>query len=405
MMQSTIIIIALVLSAFFSGTETVLLSASKIRLEVMLRKGRKGAHLVKQYADNPEAFITTILVGNNITIVVYSSIFALYLDLYFSKFTGIVISSVLALLVAEIIPKAIGWEFANRLAFKVTPPLKFFQFLFAPITFFLEKVSRLILGIFRMKDQQVKSILTRKDLESFIKESAKAGIVEKEERIIISRIFDFGETKVKETMIPRTEIQGISKESTMADLFDMFVKSGFSRLPVYDGDIDDIIGVVHAKDLFKFPHGIETIMQEIQHVPETKDALDLLQEFRMTRTSIAIVLDEYGGTSGLVTFEDLVEELFGEIYDEFDLDHDNLFKRLNRYAMLVKARAEIDELNEKFNLKIPEGDYTTIGGYVIDKLGKIPKEGEKIDLDTSIIVVSSASKKKVNEVKIIRKKI
>lgn len=404
-MQFIIIIIALTLSAFFSGTETALLSTSKVRLEVLIRKGKKGAHLVKQYVDNPESFIITILVGNNITIVLYSSIFALFLDEHFSKFTGIIISSVLALLVAEIIPKAIGWEFANRLAFKVAPLLKFFQILFTPINIILEKLSRLILSIFRLKDQQVKSILTRKDLETFIKESAKAGIVDKEERIIISRIFDFGETRVKETMIPRTEIQGISKDATIGDLFELFVSSHFSRLPVYDDNLDNIIGVVHAKDLFRYPHTIEEIMQDIQHVPDTKDALDMLQEFRKTRTSMAIVMDEYGGTSGLVTFEDLVEELFGEIYDEFDLDHDNLFTRLNRYAILVKARAEIDELNDKFNMKIPEGDYTTIGGFVIDTLGRIPEVGAKIDLGTCIIVVASACKKKVNEVKIIKKEL
>ncbi len=404
-MQFIIIIIALILSAFFSGTETALLSTSKVRLEVLIRKGKKGAHLVKQYVDNPESFIITILVGNNITIVLYSSIFAIYLDSHFSKFTGILISAVLALLVAEIIPKAIGWEFANRLTFKVAPLLKFFQIIFTPINFILEKLSRLILSLFRMKDQKVKSILTRKDLETFIKESAKAGVVNKEEHTIISRIFDFGETRVKETMIPRTEIQGISKDAPVESLFELFASSHFSRLPVYEDNLDNIIGVIHAKDLFKFPQNIEEIMQDIQHVPDTKDALDMLQEFRKTRTSIAIVLDEYGGTSGLVTFEDLVEELFGEIYDEFDLDHDNLFTRLNRYAILVKARAEIDELNEKFNLKIPEGDYTTIGGFVIDTLGRIPEVGAKINLETSIIVVASASKKKVNEVKIIKKEL
>ena len=277
-MQFTIIIIALLLSAFFSGTETVLLSTSKVRLEVLIRKGRRGTHLVKQYVDNPESFIITILVGNNITIVVYSSIFALYLDPHFSKFTGIVISSVLALLVAEIIPKAIGWEFANRLTFKVAPPLKFFQILFAPISLILERLSRLILGIFRMKDQKVKSILTRKDLETFIKESAKAGIVDKEERIIISRVFDFGETKLKETMIPRTEIQAISKDDSVEELFDLFKSSGYSRLPVYEGNLDNIIGVIHAKDLFKYPQSIEEIMQDIQHVPDTKDALEMLQK-------------------------------------------------------------------------------------------------------------------------------
>lgn len=402
-MQITVIIIALLLSFFFSGSETVFLSTSKIKLEVLFHKGVKGAKLVKNFITKPEAFIITTLTGNNIALVIYSSFFAIYLDQYYSELVGIIISAMIALLFAEIIPKAIGWEFANRLIFKIAFPLRFFQILFAPLIWVLSRISTILLNLFRIENKESVFYFTKKDMEIFIKESEKAGIVEKKEYEIISRIFDLRETKLKETMVPRTEIVAINKNATINTVFKTFQKSGFSRLPVYDKKIDNIIGVVYAKDLFNNPQSLNEITQEIQCVPETKDAFNLLQEFRQTKTSIAIVLDEYGGTAGLVTFEDLVEELVGEIYDEFDLDHEHLFQKLNAFTILVQARAEIDELNAKFNLEIPEGDYTTIGGFVLDSLGKIPNRGEKIGLETCKIIVTKASRKKVIEVKIIIK--
>lgn len=402
-MHVAIIIIALLLSSFFSGAETIFLSTSKVKLEVLYRKGVKGAGLVQNFISKPESFIITTLLGNNITLVAYSSVFAIYLEHYYTEFVVIIISSMIALLVAEIIPKAIGWEFSNRLIFKVALPLKFFQLLFTPLNWMLNKISSYILSLFRIKDKGGVSFLTKKDVESFIQESAKAGIVKRKEREIISNVFKLIETRLKETMVPRTDIVAVKNNASINTIIKTFRKSGFSRLPVYNKNIDNIIGVIYAKDLFKYPnHGTEMI-QDIQHVPETKNAFKLLEEFRQTKTSIAIVLDEYGGTAGLVTFEDIVEELFGEIYDEFDLDREHLFKKLNAFTILVNARAEMDELNAKFHLQIPEGDYTTIGGFVIDKLEKIPKRNEKIELETCKIIVEKATRKKVVEVKIIKK--
>ena len=402
-MQVAIIIVVLLLSGFFSGSETIFLSANKIKLEALFHKGVKGTKFVQHFISKPESFIITTILGNTISLVVYSSVFAIYMkQQQYAEVVVILLSSMIALLFAEIIPKAIGWELSNRLIFKVALPLKFFHILFTPLNWMLNKISSFLLKLFRMKENENIPFFTKKDVEIFIRESENAGIVAKEEREIISKVFNLRETRLKETCVPRTEIVAIKKNASINTVIKTFEDSGFSRLPVYDKNIDNIIGVVHAKDLFKHPNNLNEITYKTEHVPETKNAFNLLQEFRKTNTSIAIVLDEYGGTAGLVTFEDLVEELFGEIYDEFDLDREHLFKKLNAFTLLVQAKAEIDELNSKFQLNIPEGDYTTIGGFVIDRLGKIPRQDEKIELVNCKIVVAKATRKKVVEVKIIK---
>lgn len=402
-MELLLIIISLLLSFFFSGTETIFLSSSRIKIEILFRKGVKGAKLVKQFVAKPESFIITTLLGNNIVNVAFSSIFTVYLQHQFPDYVIIFLSSFIVLVFGEIIPKAVGWELANHLVIKAAFPLKFFEMLLAPLVQILTRVSSMILNVFRIEETQVVPLFTKNEIEALIQESEKAGIVKKKEREIISRVFDLRETQVKETMVPRTDIIAIKKNTSMRTVFKIFQQSGFSRLPVYDKNIDDIIGVVYAKELLGKARRLEDITREIQLVPATKNAFTLLQEFRGAQTSIAIVLDEYGGTAGLVTFEDLVEELFGEIYDEFDLDHEQLFKKLNKFTFLVKGRAEIDELNRKFNLRIPEGNYTTLGGFIIDRIGKIPKIDDEIELNTCKMVITSATHKTVEEVKIIKK--
>ena len=402
-MQILIIIIMLILSSFFSGSETIFLSTSKIKLEIIFKKRKRGSSLVKNFINNPETFIITTLLGNNITIITYSSILAIFLEKHFSETSGILISSLIALVFAEVIPKAIGWEFSNSLIFKIAPFVRFFQILFSPLIWLLHKISSFIINIFKIKNNDNVYMLTKKDMQSFIQESEEAGLVEKNESEIITNLFQLRETLLKETMVPRTEIIAIKKNVSIEIALKNFQISGFSRLPVYDENIDNIIGVIFAKDLFNLPQTIEEIIHDIKKVPETKSAFSLLQEFRKSKNSIAVVLDEYGGTAGLVTFEDLVEELFGEIYDEYDLDHEHLFKKLDSSTILIHARAEIDELNSKFNFNIPEGDYTTLAGFIIDRLGKIPKKSEKIELDTCTIIITNANIKRVLEVKIIKK--
>ncbi len=401
-MEIVLAILTIILAGFFAGAETVFLSANKIKIEVLFRRRAKGINRVYQFIKNPESFIVTSLVGTNLSHVIFSSLIVLILRESLDEFLIVLFSSSLLLIFSEIIPKAIGWEFANNLIIRIAKILNLFKYLFYPINILLISTSDFLLRRFHVSDEQkIQDILTRTDLEKYIHESEKYGVIESGEREIISSIFELTDTRVKETMVPRTDIIAVAKDTPIPQLIEKFNESGFSRIPVYDEDIDNIISVVYAKDLFQKPDQLNEIAEEILYVPEMKSAFELLREFRQRKMSIAVVVDEYGGTAGLVTLEDLIEELFGEIYDEFDIDHEHMYVYENENTIKIIARAEIDEINEKFNLHIPEGDYTTLGGFIIEKLGHIPSINEFIELEGCRVIVEKASRKRVILAKLI----
>jgi len=401
-MQIFLTIVALGLAAFFAGSETVFLSANRIRIEVLFRRQVKGIKKVYNFITKPETFIVTSLVGTNLSQVIFSSLVVLILRNSFDEFVIVLLSSIVLLIFSEIIPKAIGWEFANQLVIRTSYALYVFKMIFYPINILLTSISNFLLKKFKVStDNDVGAILTRRDLRRFIHESEKQGIIESEEREIITRIFDLRFTRVKETMVPRTDIVAISHDTSISELIEIFNSSGHSRIPVFENNIDNIVAVVHAKDLFLKPKSLKQITQPILYVPETKSAYRLLHELRQKKVSIAVVLDEYGGTAGLVTLEDLIEELFGEIYDEFDIDHQHMYIFVDDKTIKISARAEIDEINQKFNLRLPEGNYTTLGGFIIETLGHIPKPKEMIELDSCKIIVEKASRKRVILAKLI----
>ncbi len=404
-MEITLLIIATILSAFFSSTETVYLSASRIKIEILLRRNVKGIKKVYPFINKPESFIVTTLVGNNLANVVFSSIIVLLLKDVVDEVVIIIGSSLYILIFAEIIPKTIGREYSNNLIIINARILNFFKFIFYPINLLLIHFSNFIVNTFNVsKEDNVKLIFSRRDVIKTLNESQKKGVIKSKEGKLINRIFDLSKTRIRDPMVPRTDIVAVKKDTSLTDLIKQFNASGLSRIPVYNDTIDDIIGVVYAKDIFAYPEEIEDIIHDIMFVPETKYAYRLLQEFRRRNTSIAIVLDEYGGTAGLVTLEDLVEELVGEIYDEFDIDKKHMFRKQNAFTFVIDAKAEIDEVNEKFGISIPEKEsYSTVGGYIIEKLGHIPVEGEVLELEQCKIVIYKASRKQVISVKLILK--
>ena len=405
-MEIFLIILAIILSAFFAGTETVFLTASKIKIEILHRRNVKGIKKVYSFIKNPEAFIVTTLVGNNLSNVVFSSLIILVLKDSFDEFFIVIFSSMFLLIFGEIIPKAIGREFSNQLIIGSARILMLFKILFAPICTLLTSISHFFLKKFNLRtEQKVENILTRKDIKKVISDSEKSGVIKSEQRKIIDRIFDIRQTRLKDPMVPRTDIVAIKKTASINQLLNTFSRSGFTRIPVYDKSIDDIIGVVHAKDLFNNPDKLQDILKEILFVPETKYVYKLLMEFRKKNISIAIVLDEYGGTAGLITLEDLIEELVGEIYDEFDIDQKHLFKKLNAFTFSIDAKAEIDEINEKFGISIPEKEsYSTISGFIIEHLGSIPKKDDVIEFEKCKFIIEKASLKRVIRVRVVLKK-
>jgi CBS domain containing-hemolysin-like protein len=249
----------------------------------------------------------------------------------------------------------------------------------------------------------VNYLFSKEDIELLVKESHEAGVVDKKESDIISRVFAMGDQKVYEAMRPRTEIIGIGIEQTINQALAIFVDAGYSKMPVYEENLDNIRGIIYANDLFKSPKNIQDVLKEAMFVPETKKSFELLNEFLSKRVSIAIVIDEFGGTAGMITIEDIIEELFGEIKDEYDIEED-ICKKTEENTYIISGKVEIDFINEKYKLNIPTGDYETIGGYITSRLGRIPVQNENIVIDNFNITITRANQIKVELIKLVDKR-
>lgn len=372
-------------------------------MEVWVRRGVKGARQAFGFLQYPERFLITTLVGNNIAIVTASSLMAVYLEHYLNGFVITAVSSLFLLFFGEILPKSIARDRANLFTLRSVFFLRSFYVLLYPVIWSVMNVSRFLLKIMGLGGESVKRFFTREDLEMLVREGEKVGLVDREESGLISRFILRGNQKVREIMIPRTEITAIRMNDTIGRVSKVFEETGYSRLPIMGGDIDEILGVITVKDvLLEKPSRVKQVVRDVLFVPEARNIASLLGEMQKKRIGIAIVVGEYGGTAGLVTLEDIVEEFFGEIQDEFDGEL-SLYRRIEPDQLEVNAKAPIEELNRRFDLDLPEGEYHTLGGFLMHQLGHIPKPGEKAETVVCTLVVLSASRRKVSWVRIVRK--
>jgi CBS domain containing-hemolysin-like protein len=380
-MQFWLILLALLLSAYFSGTETVFLSVNRIRLEGFLRRRRPGAKTARHFLEKPSRFILTTLVGTNLANITFSSLLTAFLLHYGIPAGWTLPLGVLAVLIfAEIIPKSIGRDLADHIVLWSAPPLRFLQILLFPVITVTRWCSALILALFGIARDDVRQFFTRRDLEVLIQEGLKTGGIHTPHETLLTRAFQLAALRAHEIMTPRTEIVALPETADLEDLRRTVLTSGYSKIPVYRRDLDHIIGVVYALDLFNHPRDLQSVIKPIAFFPDQKRALELFRDMRLTRQTIAVVVDEWGGTAGLVTHEDIIEELTGDIEDEYDRARKRL-RRLDENRWLVSARMEVEELNERLGLKIPRGDYVTLGGFLISKMGKIPAAGEVFEED------------------------
>ena len=390
----------LFLSGFFSSSELAYVVSNKLKIELRARKNKLAAKYAQYFINHPETFFSTILISNNIINIAFASLITIFLlQIYeFSEWTILLISSLLLLLFGELIPKYIAREFADGLILISSIPVRIISFLLMPIVKFTDSVSMLLIS----KDQlseEVTDILHRDEIHSLIEEGYEVGTVDEEDSDVIKNIIDLGDQKVYEAMTPRTDIVGVSIDLPISDTLNIFMQSGFSKLPVYEENLDNIQGVIHVYDMFKNPENLNEIIREVSFVPETKKSLDMLREFLDNRVSITIVVDEFGGTAGIITVEDLIEEMFGEIRDEYDEDPD-VCKKVDENTYVLSGKIEIDYLNEEFELNIPDGDYETIAGYITSIIGRIPDKGEKLKIDNYNVIILHASKIKINLIKL-----
>lgn len=405
--------ISLLLSAFFSGMEIAFLSANKLRIELKNQTGSLKGKLLSYYIQNPSKFLSTILVGNNIAIVIYGIFMGVLLKnpisnifggeyAVFQLITITAISTIIVLLTAEYLPKVL---------FRINPdhtlslfifPFQFFYYLLMPISWAIEKISRFILVNIMGKEVDIETqVFSKIDLDNMVGAGHESNEDDNQEidTILFRNALGFGHVKVRECMQPRTEIIGVEENQSPKELLETFTNSGHSKIVVYKEKIDNIIGYVHQIDLFKKPDSIKSILIPIPVTNESKLASELLQELISKRKSIAVVVDEFGVTAGMITVEDILEEIFGEIDDEYD-NEDLKEVKVNANHYIFSARQEIDYLNEEHQLNIPNGEYETLGGYMIDLSGTIPTKGSVLKDDQWKYLITKVDKAKILEVEI-----
>lgn len=398
-----LLVLLLILSGFFSGTEMAYIISSKLKIEIKAKKRTPTATSAFFFKSNPQTFFSTVLIGNNIINVAWSSLSAVFLAAIFglNELDILLLSSFLLLVFGELLPKYFAGENADRIFLFSALPLRGFSFIIYPIVKLSSLISDKLTKSSDIEAEALSSLFDKEQIKDLVKESHKAGIVDKKEIDIIENVIELGEQRIYEAMTPRTDIIGLEINQQISEAIPVFINSGFSKLPVYKENLDDIKGIILAKDIFKSPDNLSSILREVSFIPETKKSFDVMNEFLDKKVSIAIVIDEFGGTAGIVTMEDLLEELFGEIKDEYDIDSD-ICREISPNTYIISGKVEIDFINEKYNLNIKEGDYETIGGYLLSRLGRIPVQGESVRIDQFSILISKASAQKIEVVKLTR---
>ncbi len=418
--DSFIIVASLLFSAFFSGMEIAFISANKIHIEIEKKQGGFLSKVLVKLTKSPSKFIATMLIGNNVALVVYGFFMGdLLLSLFqdwsvnayplvnvvlidFSLLSQTVISTLVILLTAEFLPKVLFQIYANTLIKALALPAYVFYFIFSWVSEFVIFISDLILKVFFKTDGDAAPMAFSKlEIGDYINEQMEAVALEDEvdsEIQIFQNALEFSAVKAREVMVPRTDLSAVDFHDTPKSLVKIFTETGFSKLLVYQDTIDNIIGYVHSYELFKKPKTIKSMLLPIEYVPETMLINDILDLLIKKRKSIAIVLDEYGGTSGMVTIEDIIEELFGEIEDEHDsTDHTEEVIGLRTYKF--SARLEVDYLNETYHLNLPERDeYGTLGGLIVHVTGQIPTLNESIIIGDFCFTILEVSGNKIDMV-------
>ncbi len=400
--QLLLLAILILFSAFFSGTEMAYIVSNRLKIEIKAGKKNPGAKAAHYFINNPDKFFSTLLIGNNIANITFASISAIFLHEYFgfNDFAILIISTLLVLFFGELIPKYIGREMSTTLLVLSSIPMRALYLIFFPL---VKLFGYFTLFISRKKSSSdsLHEIVRREDLQLLIEEGENAGNVNKKEGQAIRKLIEMQDQRVNEAMRPRTEIVGVEIKSSLEEVIETFIDSGYSKLPVYVDNLDNITGFVLAYDLFKQPKNLSEIVRQILNVPETKKSVEMLNDFLRERISIAVVIDEFGGTAGIVTAEDLIEEVFGEIKDEYDVE-ENVCRKTGDNEYLIGGDVEVDNINEKFDLGIPEGDYNTIGGFIMAETGRIPAQGEIVTAGFFKIHIIRSSARRIEMIKLSR---
>ncbi|MBW6457829.1 MAG: hemolysin family protein [FCB group bacterium] len=392
--------IGLVLSAFFSGSEIAVITANPLQLQKWVSQKKAFAPAAMQMYEKRQHFLTVILVGNTLTNILTTTFATIMLTkLGFDWWQIIIIISATILVIGEVLPKSLVRHRPNSYLLFSSAMIKLFGFVLHPVARFFEKLIAGLLRLFKSDEAPVNIMVRREEIEQSIFDSYETGILNADKKKYLDRVFDFSDTTAGEIITPRTDMIALPENTDLAMLKKTFIQSGFSKIVIYRENIDYIVGYISLRDILGTVRYIRDIIRPIKFYPESKSIIDLLKEFQRTKTSIAVIVDEYGGTSGLVTMEDIVEEIFGEFDDEYDGGSVNV-RRLPNGDLHISGRTEIDFLNEQYHFHLPEGEYETIAGYLLEHLDRFPQPGEVFTIKQHEFTILKATPKSIDHIKL-----
>lgn len=406
--QFIILVILLLLSAFFSSAETALMTVNKIRLRSLADDGNRRAALVLDTTEkHTSKMLSAILIGNNIVNISASSLSA---TLAYS-FGGYMVSIATAILTVailvfgEITPKNFATIHAEKVSLAYIPIIRFFMFIMTPIIFLIDLFSRGFMFLLRVDPNARNNAMTEDELRTIVDVSHEDGVIESEEKEMIYNVFDMGDAKAKDIMVPRVHVTFADINSTYDELIEIFREDKFTRLPIYEETTDNVVGTINMKDLLLYNYNdkkefhVRDILREAYFTYEYKSISELLVEMRQASINIAIVLDEYGETAGLITLEDLLEEIVGEIHDEYDENEEEFVRQINDREYIIEGSMNLDDLNDNLGLNLSSEDYDSLGGFIIEHLDRLPEQGDELTTDDGIrLVVEALQKNRVESV-------
>ena len=403
------LIALLALSAFFSSAETALTTVNKLRIRTLADAGDKRALILTTVIEEPGKMLSTILVGNNIVNLSASALTTtLTMDLLGSRAVGAAtgILTLLILVLGEITPTTISTLHAERIALSYANAIHILMIVFTPVIFFVNQLSLGLLFLLRIDPNKKRDAITEDELRTIVEVGHEEGVIESEEKKMINNVFDFGDAVAKDVMVPRIDMVLVDVNATYDELLEIFRKEKFTRIPVYEDKTDNVIAISNMKDLLLYDRekepefSIRSFLRQPLYTYEYKKTAELMLEMRKTFNNIVIVLDEYGATAGLITLEDMLEEIVGEIRDEYDEDEEDEVRELAPDEYLVNGSAKLDDLNERLGLKLESEDYDSIGGLVIGLLDHLPEEGESVEYENLRFVVEHVEKNRIEKIRI-----
>lgn len=406
--QLIILAILILLSALFSSAETSLTTSNKLKIQSLADQGSKRARILLKISEDSGKMLSAILIGNNLvnnaaTALTTSLIIQLFGNSAVGIATGVI--TLLILIFGEISPKTLATIHSEKMALLYAPLIHFLMKIFTPVIFIVNKLSMGVLFLLRVNPDQKVNTMTEHELRTIVDVSHEDGVIESEEKEMIYNVFDMGDAKAKDIMVPRVHVTFADINSTYDELIEIFREDKFTRLPIYEETTDNVVGTINMKDLLLYNYNdkkefhVRDILREAYFTYEYKSISELLVEMRQASINIAIVLDEYGETAGLITLEDLLEEIVGEIHDEYDENEEEFVRQINDREYIIEGSMNLDDLNDSLGLNLSSEDYDSLGGFIIEHLDRLPEQGDELTTDDGIrLVVDALQKNRVESV-------